>query len=282
MKIAALKTQSIQFVRTLTVCGAILAAPAAVLGQTSYVLSDAVGSFLATGSPVNPVGTNLEDLNFGGQGTFAIAPASSTEGEFDSVLMFNTAAAVNQFNSQYGAGNWTITGLTLSLASNFGVQGKQPGNGIFNIINAGKFGIDWLANNSWAPGTGGGTGGPGYPNNSSVSWDDIPNLFADGSDSLGTFTYTPPGNNIYLTYTLPLDGNLVDSAAGGDVSLYFYAADNQVSYLFNSNGYSQNHPEFSLVASPVPEPGAATLLAAGLGGLLFARRKTATPSLRKD
>lgn len=259
------------------VCGGILAMPAMSPGQSSYILTDAVGSFLATGSPANPVGTNLTESDFGNAGTFAIASASSTKGEFDSVLMFNTGAAISQFNGLYGAGNWTITRITLSLASNFGVQGVQPNNGIFNSINAGNFGIDWLADNNWVIGNAGGMGIPGYPNNNYVSYDDIPNLFAAGSDPLGTFTYTPPGNNIYLTYTLPLDGNLVSAAETGDVSLYFYAADNQVSYLFNSDIYSANHPEFTLTATPTPEPGALALLSAALAGILMARRHKPTP-----
>lgn len=269
MKLALYKIQSIQILRALALGGAILAGPAAALGQMSYAVSNAVGSFLATGPSGGP---NLEVTNFGGAGTFAIAPASSPKGEFDGVLMFNTGAAVSQFNSQYGIGNWTITGITLSLASQFGLQGAKPGN-IFNTINAGNFGVDFLTNNSWSPGTGGGMGGTGYPYNNAVTYADKPNLLA-GSDSLGTFAYTPPGNNVYITYTLPLDGNLVDnSAAGGEVSLYFYAADNQVSYLFNSNTYAQNHPEFTLTAEAVPESGAAALFLAGLSGLLVVRRR---------
>jgi len=275
MKITLFETKPMLMLRATVVGGAILALPAAGLAQSSYMLTDAVGSFLATGSAANPNGSNLGDLDFGDAGTFAIAPASSTKGEMDSVLMFNTSAAVTQFNSVYGAGNWSITGITLSLASNFGVQGVQPNNGIFNTINAGSFGIDWLADNSWVIGDAGGMGIPGYPNNDYVSYDDIPNLFAAGSDSLGTFTYTPPGNNIYLTYTLPLDSNLINAADTGDVSLYFYAADNNVSYLFNSDIFSSNHPEFTLTATPTPEPGTVALLGAGFVGLLMARRRKA-------
>ncbi|MGB8369129.1 MAG: PEP-CTERM sorting domain-containing protein [Limisphaerales bacterium] len=243
-------------------CGIILAFPFAGKADTSFTINTTTAdAFLSGASPT---------LNFGSAGTLAIAPASSAKGEFDSVIMFNTASAVSQFNTTYGAGNWTITGLTLSLASNFGTQGAQPNNAIFNTINAGSFGIDWLANDSWVEGTGGGNGAA----NGAVSFNSIPSLLSPGYDSLGTYTYTPPGNNVYANYSLSLDANLVsDAAAGGAVSLYFYAADNQVSYLFNSREFASNHPELTVTAAPVPEPNAAALLAASLGGFLFSRRQ---------
>ena len=257
----------------LALCGAILAPPA-LRADTSFTINNTVAdAFLASGSPGNPVGTNLTSLNFGSAGTLAIAPAGSTKGEFDSVIQFNTAAAVSQFNTTYGAGNWHITGVQLSLASNFGTQGAQPPNLIFNSINGGMFGIDWLANNSWVEGSGGGMGGPGYPGNSSVSFNSIPSLLSTGYDPLGTFQYTPLGNNVYENYQLNLDGNLVSSvAAGGAVSLYFYAADNQVSYLFNSKEFGSNHPELTITAAAVPEPGTLALTAFALGAFLISQR----------
>ena len=113
---------------------------------------------------------------------------------------------------------------------------------------------------------------PGYPTTSEVSFNSIPTLLSGTVDSLGTFTYTPPGNNIYLTYSLPLDAGLVtDAAAGGDVSLYFYAADNQVSYLFNARSYASNHPELTITVAPVPEPSAWAMVACGLAGLVTIR-----------
>jgi hypothetical protein len=160
----------------------------------------------------------------------------------------------------------------LSLSSNYGIQGEQPGNALFNTINAGSFGIDWLADNTWTEGTGSGTGTPGYPGNSMVTFDSIPTLLSGTVDSLGDFTYTPPGNNNngYLNYSLPLDPSLdLSAAAGGNVSLYFLAADNQVSYLFNSRSYSTGHPELTLTVEPTPEPAATGLLAASLGGFLL-------------
>lgn len=223
----------------------------------SYTINDSTAdAFLSSAYPT---------LNFGAAGTLAIAPASSAKGEFDSVVMFNTANAVNQFNTTYGAGNWAISGVTLSLASNFGTQGTQPNSSIFNTINAGNFGVDWLVNNSWVEGTGGGMGAA----NGAVSFNSIPSLLSPGYDTLGTYTYTPPGNNVYVNYSLGLDAGLVsDAAAGGGVSLYFYAADNQVSYLFNSKEFASNHPELTLTAVAIPEPATVTLWAAALGGFL--------------
>lgn len=258
------------------ILGGLLAQPLVSNADTQFTITTTTAdAFLMTGSPANPVGADLTSLNFGGAGTLAIAPANSTKGRSDSIIKFNLAGAVSSFNTTYGAGNWQITGLTLRLASNFGDQGEQPNNGIFNTINAGLFAIDWLGNDSWVEGTGSGMGTSGYPNNSMVTYNSISTLYSAGSATLGTFTYTPPGDNIYRSYSLPLDGSLVtDATAGGDVSLYFYAADTQVSYLFNAKSFASNFPQFVITAA-VPEPG--TLgLAALCGGALFvcrARRK---------
>lgn len=251
------------------VTGLLCSLAATAPADTSFTISNTTAdAFVASGSAANPLGTNLSGLNFGGAGTLAIAPASSAKGEFDSVIKFNSAAAVSQFNTTYGAGNWQITGMTLQLSSNFGVQGSQPNNMAFNVINAGSFGIDWLALDNWVEGSGTGTGEPGYPTTTELSLNSIPGLLAGGNDSLGTFTYTPPGNNVYESYSLPLDANLVsNTVAGGDVSLYFYAADNQVGYLFNSRSFGSGHPQLTLTAAQTPEPAVMALSLAGLAVL---------------
>lgn len=166
----------------------------------------------------------------------------------------------------------------MSLASNFGTQGVQPPLTTFNTINGGQFGIDWLGFNNWVEGTGSGMGSPGYPSTSAVSFNSIPTLFSAGSASLGTYLYTPPGNNIYENYSLPLNSSLVSgAAAGGDVSLYFFAADNQVSYLFNSKEFGSNHPELTISATVIPESGTLALATSALACLLFSRRLKQRP-----
>ena len=240
-------------------------------GAQSFVVSNTVADAFLAGGPGG--GPSLTANNYGGAGTLAIAPASSTKGEFDSVIMFNTAAAISAINTAYGAGNWTITGLTLSLASNVGTQGASPGNAIFNTINSGAFEIDWLSDDSWVEGT----GTPASPSATGVNFDSIPTLLS-GSDILGTYNYAPPGNAIYATYVLPLDPNLVANAtAGGDLSLYFYATNGAVSYLFNSRSGSAPHPELTLDVTPTPEPATVSLLALSLGGVWWLGRRKRIP-----
>jgi hypothetical protein len=237
--------------------------------QSFLINNTTADAFLASGAPGNPSGTDLTTNNYGGAGTLAVSPAGSTKGEFDSVIMFNTAAAISSFNTTYGIGNWTITGLTLSLASNTGTQGAVPGNTIFNTVSAGAFEINWLSNDSWVEGG----GNPASPSPTGVNFNSIPSLLA-GSDALGAFSYAPPGNNVYANYTLPLDGNLVsDAAAGGNVSLYLYATNGAVGYLFNSRTFASGHPELTINVTPAPEPATISLMALSFGGALLLRAR---------
>jgi len=254
-------------ISALIACVIMALAEATTSASVFIVNNTTADAFLAGGAAANPVGTDLTGQNFGGAGTLAIAPAGSLKGQFDSVIKFNLAASASQFDSEFGAGNWDLSSVTLRLASNFGVQGQQPNNAIFNTINAGQFSIDHLQYDSWVEGASGGMGGPGFPHNSAVSLNSKPTLYSSGFSALGTFTYTPPGNNVYSTYDLPLNsGLLADIKAGGDVSFYFYAADNQIGYLFNARSFAQNRPE--LVLTAVPEPVFALWTAITLGAFV--------------
>lgn len=210
--------------------------------------------------------SNAPSSNFGGAGTLDIAAAGLSNGAYDSVIQFNTASAASLFNTTYGAGNWTVTGFTLMLASSFGTANAVPNNAIFNNVSGGDFGVDLLDNNSWVEGA----GTPAAPSATGVNFNSIPALLGSGYDALGTYLYAPPGNNVYASYSLPLDSGLVSgTAAGGNVSFFFYAADNQISYLINSRSFSTAKPE--LVITAVPEPASAALLVLPAAGWLASR-----------
>ncbi len=214
---------------------------------TNTAMTDA-DAFVCTGSVNYQDGADLTGLNFGAAGTLGIAPASAANGEFRSVIRFSLTNLLDQFNGSYGSNNWVISGISLELASNYGQAGVQPNNPIFNAISGGKFVIEWMADDSWAEGT----GTPSLPTDDGITFASLPLYLVLPHIPLCTNTYTPPGNNVHVVWPLPLETNLVaDVTAGGDVSFYFYAADEQVGYLFNSYKYGRgNEPLIHVVATP--------------------------------
>src|ERR1700722_17665231 len=168
-----------------TILCTLLTWPLGVIAQSSFTANSSADAFLDANNPTK---------NFGHAGTLAIAPVGSSVGEIDSVMQFNLNGAANQFNTTYGAGNWTITGIQLSLASNFGTSGTNGGNGLLPIVSGGNFNADWISVNNWVEGTG---NGMGSVISGAVNYNSIPTLLGSTVDSLGTFNYVPPGNNIY-------------------------------------------------------------------------------------
>jgi hypothetical protein len=218
--------------------------------QTTYTVASFADAFLATGSPTNPEGTNLTGLNFGGAGALFIAPPTSTNGEFQTVMQFDLSGATNLFNAAYGTNGWVVSGLSLQLTGNNGKAGEIPLNTIFPTISGGQFIIEWLSNNSWLEGT----GTPITPATNGVTYDSLPTLLSGAHDILCTNTYSPPGDNVAVTYALPLDTNIVNEVMqSGDVSFLLYAADDQISYLFNSYNYGRgNQPLIHVTANATP------------------------------
>jgi hypothetical protein len=222
----------------------------AARGQVTYTVTTIADAFVATGSPNNPEGDDLSGNNYGGAGTLAISPASALKGEFRSVIKFDLSGAPGQFTAAYGT-NWVIGGVSLELTSNYGQQGAQPNNPIFNAINTGNFVIEWMSDDTWVEGS----GNPSFPTVDGITFDTLPDFLMLPHIPLCTNTYVPPGNNIPVTWRLPLNTNLVTNIlAGGQVSFYFYAADNQVGYLFNSYSYGRgNQPLIHVTANPLIE-----------------------------
>jgi hypothetical protein len=228
---------------------ALLALGAVAEAQVTFTNTTSADAFLATGSPNNPVGTDLTQLNFGGAGTLAISPSNALRGEFQSVIRFDVSGAVSLFNTAYGTNNWSVSSILLQLTSNYGTAGQQPNNRIFNVISGGQFVIEWLSNTNWVEGT----GNPNLPTMDGVTYASLPDLLSGAHEILCTNTYVPPGTNVPVIYTLPFNTNLAAAVtSGGSISLLFYAADNQIGYLFNSHEYARgNEPLIEVTANPV-------------------------------
>jgi hypothetical protein len=231
----------------------IVAAPlSALAADPVYTAVSTADAFVATGSPKNPAGADLTGLNFGGTGMLAVGGAATPKGTFATFIRFNLDGAVAQFNTAFGAGHWKLGDVALSRSSNYGSEGAQPGNLLFNPAKGGGFQVQWIPDRGWVEGTSGGMGGPGYPDGPAISYKSIRMLLM-GARPVGTFRYVPPGDASYLTYDLSPDPDMMaKAAAGGDFSLYLGPTDDQVSYLFNARSFGSGSPELLVTAAPTP------------------------------
>ncbi len=255
----------------------VASAPAAVVTLQSFADTFVTAGSVATGAG-NP------DANYGGAGAVQISGASTSKGAMQALLKFDLGSAKTTFDTTFGAGNWLINSITLQLGTNFGTQGIQPNNPIFNAVNTGLFKIDWQANDSWGGEGAGNPGSPFFPSNpptDGVTWNSIALLLGASDENVGTFTYLPVGNTNppsipAASYALGLTpGFLADAIAGNVVSLRGYAGDNTVSYLFNAHSFGSNSPTLVVNAVAVPEPAVLGLLGAGVAFLTLRRRRHA-------
>jgi hypothetical protein len=218
----------------------------------TYATTPISDAFVATG----PTG-NLSNNNYGGGGALAIAASGLTNGEFQSVIKFSLSGALSSFNAQFGAGQWSVQSISLQLVS------SAHNNAIYNDIVPGLFGVSLMQNNSWVEGN------------------SLQSFINNATDqALGTFSF-PGGASGSNSYSLSLSSDLsADLLAGSDVTLRFFAADDQVSYLFNSrNVATAGQPQ--LIIAVVPEPGSLALFSAAMG--LFARtflRRSCQPAIQ--
>src|SRR5881394_1213506 len=150
-------------------------------GQTGSFSSQSVAdAFVTTGA-----NGSLSSSNFGGAGALAVSAGGLPQGEFQSVLRFDLAAAESSFNTQFGVGQWTVQSITLQLVS------APHSNPIFNDIAAGQFGISLMQNNSWVEGTGSG----GIPTSDGISFNSLQSVFINNTSdqALGIFNF--PGGS---------------------------------------------------------------------------------------
>src|SRR5258708_6950854 len=74
----------------------------------TFTLNPSADAFVTTG----PSG-NLSGNNYGGAGALSVAAPGLAQGEFQSLLQFSLAGAKSSFDSQFGAGQWSLQSLTL-------------------------------------------------------------------------------------------------------------------------------------------------------------------------
>lgn len=197
--------------------------------------------------------------NYGGAGALGISGfAVLPNGEFDSLLQFNLAAAKASFDTTFGAGQWAINSITLQLTAappnNSLFNGFGAGPGGTNVNAAGQFSVKWMQNDSW-------TEGNGTPAASSttggITYSTLPSFLSGADQVLGTFAFGG-GTSGNTTVSLSLASSFVaDAAAGNAVSLLMLPADTSVEMLVNSRsvGTAASRPLLSVSASAVPEAG---------------------------
>jgi hypothetical protein len=218
------------------------------LQAATFSLNPIADAFVTTG----PTG-NLSANNYGSAGALAIAAPGLARGEFQSVLQFDLSAARASFDSQFGAGDWSIQSITLSLTA------APPNNSIFNPSAAGLFNVSWMQNNSWVEGT----GTPQAPTTTGITFSSLPSFLSGGDEGLGTFGFGGATNGT-AAYSLALtSGFSGDVLGGGIASFRLFAEDTSVSYLFNSRSFGTVSARPLLTIVAVPEPAAISLLAFG-------------------
>ena len=228
--------------------------------SATFTLNPSADAFVATGPTAN-----LSGNNYGGAGALSVAAPGLAKGEFQSVLQFDLSTARASFDTQFGAGQWSIQSVTFSLTA------TSPNNAIFNSSAAGQFGISWMQNDAWTEGS----GTPASPGATGITFSSLPSFLSAGDESLGTFSFGG-GTSGPATYSLSLTpGFSADAEAGDLVSLRLFAADNAVSYLSDSRsfGTAAARPILSIVA--VPEPGAFSLAGAGAALLVYGSSRRA-------
>ena len=248
-----------------TVAVATLALFLALTAQAAtFTLNPSADAFVTTGPTAN-----LSGNNYGGAGALSVAAPGLSQGQFQSVMRFDLSGARTSFDTQFGAGQWSIQSITLQLTA------TGPNNGIFNSSAAGQFGISWMQNGPWTEGS----GTPQSPTTTGITYNSLTGTYIGaGDESLGTFSFGggTSGND---TYSLALTSGFdADATAGNLVSFRLFAADSAVSYLFDSRSFGTTTFRPLMTVTAVPEPGS---LALGLAALaVVAGRKLLTRTNR--
>jgi hypothetical protein len=244
----------------------LMSLPGAVIAQsTTYSQQVGADTFVSSGDP---------NSNFGLLGAAEIAAPTGAQPRTQMTLLrFDTSPLRANFDADYGAGNWVVTGVTLSLQSSVATAGQQPNNSRFNRIAAGSFEFDLLSNNDW--------------NEMAITWNTLPDILPGNGNTntltpLGTFFWDATGQH-NSTWTLNVDSNLAAQIYNGDQVTIFGqpTAGSTVGYLVNTLNLDPGH--LNVTATAVPEPSTGALLVGGIVAMAYrAMRLKAKKGGQKD
>jgi hypothetical protein len=172
-------------------------------------LQPVADAFCAAAQPLN---------NFGAAGALAVASPDLPQGEFQSLLQFNTDSARAAFDSSFGPGQWRVTAVTLQLTLSF------PMNPLFNAATAGPFGVSWMRRDDWAEGT----GTPMIPTMDGVAFADLPGLIAGGEEAAGTLDFDGSTSGVRTWNLTATPGMNADIHSGDLLTLRLAAAGSPV------------------------------------------------------
>lgn len=211
--------------------------------------------------PLNPVADAFVSSanasgNYGSAGAVAVSAPGLAKGELQTLMMFDFASAKSAFDAEFGAGQWSVSTVSLQLAA------ANPGNPVFNSSATGIISVRWFDDDTWTEGT----GTPASVGAAGVNFGSLAALFGSGTQSAGSLAFGG-GTSGANVITLASAGLLADILAGSTSSLNFFAGDTVVSGVFNSRNFnsSTNWPVLSVTA--IPEPSAGLLM---LGGMVTA------------
>ena len=234
---------------------ALLCIGAAALGARADVvnLNPVADAFVSSAQPTG---------NFGGAGALSVAAPGLAQGEFQTVVRFDTVPALAAFNSSYGIGNWLITDIRLTWTS------TSPNNAIFNATGAGNFSIYWMQNDSWIEGT----GGPSAPSTTGITFATLPGFLSPADEFLGNFIYNGATSGQIVCQPIFTPGFAGDVGLGSLVSFRLAASTSTTAWVFNSRSFGTvaSRPVLSITAVPAPGP---TIALTAVGALLGARRR---------
>lgn len=200
---------------------------------------------------------NLPNATYGDAGALHVSGAAAqnamgeVQGEADSWLRFDTTDAIQQFDLEFGAGNWTLESAVLSLR-----EDNQPNSTVFTR-GPGSFAISWIANDDWTEGPGT-SNSPQMAAGNQIGWAHGQSLLTASDRALGTFQ-----NDFTMLrqeFALDLDGNFLADvlSPGADLTLRLSAASDDIGFTFNASTMAANAPQLILTA--VPEPATALLI----------------------